>query len=82
MFIFYNFSEDAKRIWNKWVEEDKNSPITEGDHLRESLMKQLEDEWHRLSESDQKLISQTYADVMSNASLQKELEMLAKKGFH
>ncbi|XP_074110786.1 uncharacterized protein LOC141534992 [Cotesia typhae] len=76
------YSEDAKRIWEKWIAEDKKSPISKGDELRKALMNQLADEWESLGENDKKIISQSYAEVMRNASLEIELNIMAKKGFH
>lgn len=45
-------------------------------------MNQLADEWESLGENDKKIISQSYAEVMRNASLEIELDIMAKKGFH
>ncbi|KAK0080448.1 hypothetical protein PV325_013942 [Microctonus aethiopoides] len=76
------YSEEAKLTWDKWLEEDKKSIIIDGNDQRENLLKQLEEEWLGLAESDKQRITHTYNNVMSGSSLQNELKLIASNIFH
>lgn len=80
--IFFANSEEAKLTWDKWLEEDKKSIIIDGNDQRENLLKQLEEEWLGLAESDKQRITHTYNNVMSGSSLQNELKLIASNIFH
>ncbi|XP_034940657.1 GATOR complex protein WDR24-like [Chelonus insularis] len=74
------YSEEAKRTWNQWVEEDKKAAMNNSHTLRDILLKKLEDEWAQLSENDRKVVCQMYNNMTSGSYMQFETQLLAKKG--
>ena len=66
------FSEDAKDIWEKWVEEDEDITRLNPPEQREVLLHQLEEEWKNLAMQDKDRISDLYHNIFSKTELQDE----------
>lgn len=68
-------------MWDKWVEEDKKSHITDGNECGEVLLGQLEKEWMSMGETEKQKISNTYNHVMTGSSIQHDLQHLTGNTF-
>lgn len=70
------YSDDAKAVWKKWVDEDEQSTIKDALMRREDLMNRLEEKWQRLAIHEKEKIAHSYHIVM-NDSILLELPKLA-----
>lgn len=61
------YSDGAKVLWEKWVEEDNKFIIKDASAQREILMKELEEEFENLAVKDKERIVQTYRNVYDDS---------------
>ncbi|XP_033302279.1 uncharacterized protein LOC117206768 [Bombus bifarius] len=63
------YSDDAKAMWKKWVDEDEQSTIKDALMRREDLMNRLEEKWQRLAIHEKEKIAHSYHIVMNDSTL-------------
>ncbi|XP_043270439.1 uncharacterized protein [Venturia canescens] len=75
------YSEEAKEIWDKWVLEDSKSILMDASVQRETLMRELEENWRSLAVDDKQRISDSFKDKnFINEELQNCLHNNSKVG--